>query len=198
MSRQGGPRVDLTGKKYGRLTVVSVSHRDKHREYHWLCKCECGTEKVLKMDDFKNGETRSCGCLQLEITRDSRVRMEMLIKESNARNEGRAALSRVPLEKTMEIHEYELALDDLLRDAEKAGGVISISDMWNAAINAAIEHIEGSAFANKACAEDQSADNDAGDIDRLNMRSKFGYEMAARIRELLVPNAKLTGPARGE
>lgn len=89
MSRQGGPRVDLTGKKYGRLTVVSVSHRDKHREYHWLCKCECGTEKVLKMDDFKNGETRSCGCLQLEITRDSRVRMEMLIKESNAELRGR-------------------------------------------------------------------------------------------------------------
>lgn len=94
----------------------------------------------------------------------------------------------------MEIHEYELALDDLLRDAEKAGGVISISDMWNAAINAAIEHIEGSAFANKACAEDQSADNDAGDIDRLNMRSKFGYEMAARIRELLVPNDQAKGP----
>jgi hypothetical protein len=33
----------------------------------WLCKCECGTEKVVLQGKLKNGESRSCGCLQREL-----------------------------------------------------------------------------------------------------------------------------------
>lgn len=77
-----GPRVDLTGKQFGLLTVLSVSHRNKHRDYFWRCQCKCGTVKVLKADDFIHKETRSCGCLQLSLTRDGRIEEDLLLVAS--------------------------------------------------------------------------------------------------------------------
>ena len=57
---------DLTGKKYGRLTVLSYSH-SYQRKAHWLCKCTCGEEKVIRGQSLKTGNTSSCGCLHKEI-----------------------------------------------------------------------------------------------------------------------------------
>lgn len=37
---------DLTGKKYGKLTVIKFIER-KDTSYYWLCKCECGNEKIV-------------------------------------------------------------------------------------------------------------------------------------------------------
>ena len=74
-----GPRIDLTGKRFGRLVVIAVNNRSAHRDYFWRCQCDCGTIKVLKGDDFKNKETRSCGCLQLSLTRDARIEDERLL-----------------------------------------------------------------------------------------------------------------------
>lgn len=52
---------DLTGKKFGSLTVVKFSHRkDKH--YYWNCICDCGTECIIDGDRLRRGETKSCGC----------------------------------------------------------------------------------------------------------------------------------------
>jgi hypothetical protein len=52
---------DLTGRKFGRLTVLKRSEniRDKTA---WLCVCECGNAKVITADNLKRGVTRSCGC----------------------------------------------------------------------------------------------------------------------------------------
>lgn len=66
---------DLTGQKFGKLTVVRLDHKEqKYKkngtkdgfEYYWLCRCECGKEKVLRKLDFKYGNTKSCGCLRKE------------------------------------------------------------------------------------------------------------------------------------
>jgi len=85
MTKAGiGPAVDLTGKRFGRLTVLAVSHKNKHRDYFWRCQCDCGTVKTLKADDFRNKETRSCGCLQLSRTRDERIHDEQLLKPAAA------------------------------------------------------------------------------------------------------------------
>ena len=60
-----GSLVDLTGKKFGRLTVIkrSYSNREKRRA-KWLCKCDCGKEKIIRGYSLRSGHTRSCGCLQ--------------------------------------------------------------------------------------------------------------------------------------
>lgn len=53
---------DLTGQKFGRLTVLEFSHKDK-AQYLWSCKCECGSIITAKSGNLKNGTTKSCGCL---------------------------------------------------------------------------------------------------------------------------------------
>ena len=53
---------DLTGQKFGRLTVLSFSEYIKRRA-HWNCLCDCGNEKVIRGSSLKSGHTTSCGCL---------------------------------------------------------------------------------------------------------------------------------------
>ena len=61
---------DMTGMKFGRLTIVKESGRDKHRNTLWLCKCECGNETIVRGINLKNGRTTSCGCLRNEKTKE--------------------------------------------------------------------------------------------------------------------------------
>lgn len=62
---------DLTGQKFGRLTVLYDSEdRDGvSRRVIWLCKCDCGNLKRVKGNDLKTGNTKSCGCLNREMSR---------------------------------------------------------------------------------------------------------------------------------
>lgn len=59
--------IDLTGKKFGRLTVVSYYFEGKDRYNRWNVKCDCGNESKVQYKKLISGETRSCGCLRKEI-----------------------------------------------------------------------------------------------------------------------------------
>lgn len=48
---------DLTGKRFGRLTVKSYLGVSK-----WLCECDCGRETAVFSTNLKHGHTTSCGC----------------------------------------------------------------------------------------------------------------------------------------
>ena len=54
------------GNVYGRLTVVGAAPNNKHGKTQWVCLCECGTEKIIPTKHFRQGSTRSCGCLMRE------------------------------------------------------------------------------------------------------------------------------------
>ena len=57
--------VDITGQKFGKLTVLKKVEKPKHlkkNETFWLCKCDCGNEKVIRGYSLKVGNTTSCGC----------------------------------------------------------------------------------------------------------------------------------------
>lgn len=56
------PRKDLTGQKFGRLTVLGYEGESK-----WLCQCECGKYTTPRGYPLTNGNTKSCGCLQKDI-----------------------------------------------------------------------------------------------------------------------------------
>lgn len=59
---------DLTGKKFGRLTVIEKDiERSKNGVIFWICECECGNRKSVRGGSLKNGTTLSCGCLNKEI-----------------------------------------------------------------------------------------------------------------------------------
>jgi 5-methylcytosine-specific restriction endonuclease McrA len=55
-------RTDLTGKKFGRLTVVKYHDKNKHGQLRWLCQCSCGNKCVVGGNHLGNGHTKSCGC----------------------------------------------------------------------------------------------------------------------------------------
>lgn len=57
------------GDKYGRLTVVRYDHTRHRRRRYFLCRCDCGTEKVLQVNNVTSGNTKSCGCLSIEKKR---------------------------------------------------------------------------------------------------------------------------------
>lgn len=51
------------GQVFGRLTVLEeMLTREPNNARRWLCKCECGTLKVVRAGHLSSGKTRSCGC----------------------------------------------------------------------------------------------------------------------------------------
>ena len=61
--------IDLTGNKYGRLTVLNKDNERKTSSgSYWICKCECGKIKSIKSSSLRRGEIKSCGCLRNEQT----------------------------------------------------------------------------------------------------------------------------------
>lgn len=71
--------IDLTGKRYGRLVVISKS-QPKNRQTTWLCLCDCGNEKICFGTNLKRGKTQSCGCLRTEMI------VERSLKHGNRRS----------------------------------------------------------------------------------------------------------------
>lgn len=64
-------KIDMTGQKCGRLLVIEEAPKDpniKSRVIRWRCKCDCGNEVIVAGPNLRNGNTKSCGCLQKEIT----------------------------------------------------------------------------------------------------------------------------------
>ena len=59
--------VDLTGKIFGKLTVVSRASNDKQGRVMWNCVCDCGNEKTktVRSYDLISGRVSSCGCLRI-------------------------------------------------------------------------------------------------------------------------------------
>lgn len=66
---------DLTGKRFGRLTVIGFSYSKKtgSKSYkrYWKCLCDCGTVCVVRQDQLSAGTAKSCGCLRLETQRQN-------------------------------------------------------------------------------------------------------------------------------
>lgn len=58
---------DLTGKVFGRLTVLG---RSPHDIRYWVCKCSCGKEKTIYGGNLTRGLTRSCGCYNVEAIQE--------------------------------------------------------------------------------------------------------------------------------
>lgn len=53
---------DLTGQRFGRLTVIKRNGTNQHRRAIWRCKCDCGKYTDVSAADILSGNTKSCGC----------------------------------------------------------------------------------------------------------------------------------------
>lgn len=65
--------LDLAGKRYSRLTVISRAENTIHGKTQWNCLCECGKIKVVRGGDLLNGKTKSCGCWNRELSPVRRI-----------------------------------------------------------------------------------------------------------------------------
>lgn len=54
-----GNPVDLTGDRYGTLTVIKQSE-NKGKKKMWLCRCDCGNEVIVSGGNLRNGHTQHC------------------------------------------------------------------------------------------------------------------------------------------
>ena len=60
-----GKLIDLTGETFGRLTVIKRVPKPEgatSSSAFWLCKCECGIEKIISGNVLRQGKAKSCGC----------------------------------------------------------------------------------------------------------------------------------------
>jgi len=70
------PLIDLTGRRYGRWTVLGIYGIVDNltwKDRLWKCRCDCGTEGLVRGNALRQGTSKSCGCLKDEIVKRKRV-----------------------------------------------------------------------------------------------------------------------------
>ena len=90
--------IDLTGQKFGKLTVLyrdtEAEKLKKDRHAMWKCQCDCGNLTTVVGKDLRAGKTQSCGCLQKERASQSngssllgkRFGMLTVIEQASSKN----------------------------------------------------------------------------------------------------------------
>lgn len=68
-----GGLIDLTGQRFGRLTVIERAENAGNGAVRFVCQCDCGRRVAVRSDALRNGTTKSCGCLISESTTSRNV-----------------------------------------------------------------------------------------------------------------------------
>lgn len=61
---------DLSGQKFNYLKVIEHAGRNHIGKHMYLCKCDCGKTVIVRGEDIKSGNTKSCGCMRRQMTID--------------------------------------------------------------------------------------------------------------------------------
>lgn len=98
MRSRRGPMVnDLSGRRFGMLTVLGRAENNRHGCAVWNCRCDCGTEKKVSGNHLVTGNTASCGCAYRERKAvrpaEARKRSNDYVKSRN-RSDVRYAINR--------------------------------------------------------------------------------------------------------
>lgn len=81
----GAHLIDLTGQRFGRLTVLergedyisppsATGYGDRTVSPRWICQCDCGRRVLVMGASLRRGASRSCGCLRRERTIEGDLR----------------------------------------------------------------------------------------------------------------------------
>lgn len=77
--------IDITGEKYGRLTPIKRVGRNKNGYAVWICKCDCGNILETTSRALRSGNTKSCGCLNIDKATERIVKFNTKHGETNSR-----------------------------------------------------------------------------------------------------------------
>lgn len=82
-----GKLIDLTGKKFGRLTVLKRAYNKKQENgksvIYWECVCDCGNKRIVSGHSLRSGGSKSCGCLHKEIVKERMNKFNEKLKKKN-------------------------------------------------------------------------------------------------------------------
>lgn len=107
-------KINLTGKVFGRLTVLSENGR-LHNRPAWLCRCECGTEIVTRSNSLTSGYTKSCGCFNKDRLKEAHTTHGMT--GTSTRNSWKKMLDRCNNSRNKQYADY-------------GGRGIAVCDRW--------------------------------------------------------------------
>lgn len=65
----GGRAKDISGRRFGRLLVISADPERRGGHIAWRCQCDCGAEVTIVGWSLRRGVSQSCGCLRQEKAR---------------------------------------------------------------------------------------------------------------------------------
>lgn len=74
-------KLDLSGKKFGKLSVIQMDYKTPHHVY-WKCVCDCGKETSTRAGNLLSGKSKSCGCGNLEQRRHQALKLKELNKKN--------------------------------------------------------------------------------------------------------------------
>lgn len=77
--------IDIKGEKYGRLTVIRRIGTNKNGYAVWQCKCDCGNIVEVTSHSLRSGNTKSCGCYNIESSTKRIVLLNTKHGKSNTR-----------------------------------------------------------------------------------------------------------------
>ena len=61
------PKIEINiGSRFGRWTVVGEQIKTPSGQYCHPCRCDCGTERLVRSSDLRRGLSKSCGCLSID------------------------------------------------------------------------------------------------------------------------------------
>lgn len=78
--------VDEIGRRHGRLLVIEQAGNQLDGHAQWLCKCDCGSETVVRGTHLRQKRIASCGCLQDEARRNPEIRYKLPKGEASLNN----------------------------------------------------------------------------------------------------------------
>lgn len=78
--------MNLIGQKFNRLLVIDKAEKyispSGNKMNQWLCRCDCGNKIVVTTGHLKSGHTKSCGCLQKEVSIQNGLKKKHGLKDS--------------------------------------------------------------------------------------------------------------------
>lgn len=104
-----GKVADYTGRKFGRLTAIRRCELSSTTNVKfWLCKCECGNEKLYRASNLRSGSTISCGCYMEEMRSflNTTHGHTLTPKNTSEYNIWRGIKQRCNNEKSKDYHDY--------------------------------------------------------------------------------------------
>lgn len=125
-----GKFVDLTGQKFGYLTVIKraedyVSPKGYH-DTQWLCKCDCGNEVIVRRSDLTSKKTLSCGCYGKEV----RYNLKKKYNTYNLTGEYGIGYTSKGEEFYFDLEDYDL-IKDYCWHINKQGYVVSTVNLFH-------------------------------------------------------------------